>query len=287
MGNVSSIVVNSGQAGINYYFGVQPITIGGEVYTDSNANGQLNTGETGISGVTVTLSGTNGGGQSITATTTTGSGGTYSFTKDSNGNLLLPGTYTITETALGGTYILGAANLGTVGGSSDGTVASQTQISGIGLTSGQSGINYNFGDYQPVTLAGMAYVDANKSGAFDAGDAGVAGVTLTLSGTNGQGQTVTATTTTGTGGTYSFSTDSNAHRADSRHLHDHRDPAEQLRGRERLGGHGQWQRRRRRLPWQGQLDRRDLRPGRHQLQLRRLSRSRSPASSTLTATPMA
>ena len=87
----------------------------------------------------------------------------------------------------------------------------QTQISGIGLTSGQSGINYNFGDYKPVTLGGMVYVDANGTAPSIAGDAGAQGVTITLSGTNGLGQTVTATTTTGSEGTYSFSTDSNGH----------------------------------------------------------------------------
>ena len=131
-------------------------------------------GETsGISGVSLTLTGTNGMGQSITATTTTGADGTYSFTNDSNNNLLLPGTYTITETAPGGTYILGAANLGTVAGSSDGTVAGQTQITGIGIGSGQAGSNYYFGDYQPITLAGMAYVDANKSGTSSRGTPGL------------------------------------------------------------------------------------------------------------------
>ena len=165
----------------------------------------------GIGGVTLTLTGTNGMGQSITATTTTASNGTYTFTTDTNGNLILPGTYTITETAPGGTYILGAAAAGTVAGSSDGTVASQTQITGIGMASGQSGINYYFGAYQPVTIGGYVYVDANESGAYTASDAGVAGVTVTLTGTTGQGQSVTATTTTGSGGAYSFSTDSNGH----------------------------------------------------------------------------
>ena len=66
------------------------------------------------------MSGTNGLGQTITATTTTASDGTYSFSTDSNGNALRPGTYTITETQPTG-YLAGTASVGTVNGSSDGS----------------------------------------------------------------------------------------------------------------------------------------------------------------------
>src|SRR5206468_2804489 len=102
-----------------------------------------------IAGVTMTLTGTNGLGQSISATTTTAANGTYSFATDSSGNQLRPGTYVITETAPSG-YLLGAAAVGTVNGSADGTLVSATQISTIALTSGQVGINYNFGDLKAV-----------------------------------------------------------------------------------------------------------------------------------------
>src|SRR5207302_939822 len=122
--------------------------------------------EPGISGVTVTLTGTNGLGQAITATTTTSASGTYSFTTDSSGNQLRPGTYVITETAPSG-YLLGAAAVGTVGGASDGTVVSATQINAIALTSGQAGINYNFGDLKAVALSGLVYQDSNGNGALD------------------------------------------------------------------------------------------------------------------------
>jgi len=59
--------------------------IGGFVYNDKNCNGVRNAGDSGIPGVTVTL--TPGG-----ITTTTNSLGHYMFTG------VLPGTYTITET---------------------------------------------------------------------------------------------------------------------------------------------------------------------------------------------
>jgi hypothetical protein len=204
---IGSIALTSGQAGINYDFGdYKPVTLAGTVYHDTNGNNAFDSGEPGISGVTVTLTGTNGLGQSVTATATTGANGTYSFSTDSSGNTLRPGTYTITETQPSG-YLLGAATVGTVNGAADGTVVSATTIGSIAMTSGQSGISYNFGDYKPVAVSGLVYEDINGNGALDSGEPGIAGVALTLSGTNGLGQSVSATTTTAADGTYTFSTD--------------------------------------------------------------------------------
>jgi hypothetical protein len=208
-GTIGSIALTSGQSGINYLFGeVQAVSISGTVYLDSNGNGVFDLGEAGIGGVTVTLSGTNGLGQSITATTTTAANGAYSFSTDSGGNALLPGTYQVAETQPGG-YLAGATNVGTVNGTSDGTVVATGHIGSIALTSGQNGINYNFGQVQPITIAGTVYLDANGNGVMDTGDSGFPNVTLTLSGTNSIGQSITATTTSAANGTYSFSTDSN------------------------------------------------------------------------------
>src|SRR5205814_824226 len=135
----------------------------------TNGNNALNSGEPGIAGVTLTLTGTNNLGQSITATTTTAADGTYSFATDSGGNALRPGTYAITETAPSG-YLLGAATAGTVNGSADGVVTSATKLSAIALTSGQAAVNYNFGDFKAVTLGGTVYRDVNDNGIYDAGD---------------------------------------------------------------------------------------------------------------------
>src|SRR5207244_4480248 len=154
---IGSIAVTSGQAGINYNFGdVQAVTVGGLVYQDTNGNGTLDAGEPGISGVTLALTGTNGLGQAITATVTTAANGTYSFTTDSGANALRPGTYQVAETQPSG-YLLGSAAVGTVNGTANGTVSSATKISSIAVTSGQSGINYLFGDVLPVTVSGTVY----------------------------------------------------------------------------------------------------------------------------------
>jgi hypothetical protein len=53
-------------------------------------------------------------------------------------------------------------------------------------------------------LAGVVYLDANQNGVFDAGDSGIAHVTVTLTGTNSLGQPVNQTTTTAADGSYSF-----------------------------------------------------------------------------------
>src|SRR5439155_1028698 len=116
---IGSIAVTSGQAGINYNFGdVKAVTLSGTVYEDSNGNGAFNSGEPGISGVTLTLSGTNNLGQAITATATTAANGTYSFSTDSSGNALRPGTYQIAETQPSG-YLQGTNAVGTVNGTAN------------------------------------------------------------------------------------------------------------------------------------------------------------------------
>jgi hypothetical protein len=185
-----------------------PVTISGVAYQDANGNGVFDAGEAGMAGVTVSLSGTDALGQAITATTITAADGTYSFTTDTSGNPLPPGIYQVTETPPSG-CVAGTTSVGTVNGATDGTVVSTGTIGSIVLTSGQNGINYNFAELEPVTIAGMVYQDLNGNGALDAGEPGFANVTLTLTGTNGQGQSVTATTVTAADGSYTFSTDSN------------------------------------------------------------------------------
>ena len=68
------------------------VTIGDFVWNDVNANGIQNAGEAGINGVTLTLSGTDGTGQSVTDHATTSGNGAYLFTE-------APGTYTVTVDA--------------------------------------------------------------------------------------------------------------------------------------------------------------------------------------------
>ena len=188
---VSGITVTSGETGTGYNFAeYQTTSLSGIKYIDSNGNDADNS-EPGLAGVTITLSGTNGMGNSVLQTTTTAANGSYSFTG------LAPGVYTLTETPPAG-YVTEGANVGTLGGTSGNAV-----VSGITLTSGQSGSGYNFAEYQTSSLSGIKYIDSNGND-VDNSEPGLAGVTITLSGTNGMGNSVLQTTTTAANGSYSF-----------------------------------------------------------------------------------
>jgi hypothetical protein len=67
-----------------------PSTLKGTAFIDVHDTGVFQTGDPGISGVTVTLTGTNEANQTVHLTTKTAFDGTYSFTG------LLPGTYDVT-----------------------------------------------------------------------------------------------------------------------------------------------------------------------------------------------
>jgi hypothetical protein len=204
---ISSIVLAESQSGINYNFGdLKPVTIAGTVYEDTNNNGKLDSGEPGIAGVSVTLTGTNDQGLVVTATATTAANGSYSFSTDSSGNVLRPGTYQVVETPPAG-YKSGAATAGTVNGSADGTVVSPVQIGSIGMGESQSGINYNFGNIKPVSssISGYVYVDSNGDTLKDNGETGDGQPDqIVLTGTDIHGNSVNLTAFTDASGFYSF-----------------------------------------------------------------------------------
>src|SRR5439155_405660 len=68
------------------------VSIGDFVWNDINANGIQDAGEAGINGVTLTLTGTDGSGNSVTDHKTTSGNGGYLFKE-------VPGTYTVTVDA--------------------------------------------------------------------------------------------------------------------------------------------------------------------------------------------
>jgi hypothetical protein len=69
----------------------------------------------------------------------------------------------------------------------------------------QTNTGYNFGNFPlPASLAGFVYVDTNNNGIKDLGELPIAGVIVTLTGTDSHGNPVTKTTTTDTNGAYSF-----------------------------------------------------------------------------------
>ncbi len=190
--NGSTVTLAAGGSDSTIDFGFyQPVTIGNYVWNDANGNGIQDGSETGIAGVTVTLTGTDGAGNPVSQTTTTDSNGLYSFTA-------APGTYTVTVTTPAG-YVA------TVSG--QGTLATDSNPNGSSLTlaSGGSDQTIDFGFYQPVTIGDYVWNDANANGIQDAGEIGLTNLTVTLTGTDGAGNAVSLTTLTDTNGNYSFS----------------------------------------------------------------------------------
>ena len=187
-------------SGTNYNFGeVKPSSIAGAVFIESDDNGIQNTGEPGIPGTTITLTGTDAYGATVSMTTTTNATGQYSFTS------LLPSNgsgYTLTETQPTG------VNAETDdAGSPAGTFSVETLniISAIPIGDNTTGTDYNFAQ-TGGKLSGTVYEDVNANGVYDSGtDTAISGVTLVLTGTDVGNHGITLTTTTDASGNYTFS----------------------------------------------------------------------------------
>ena len=141
-------------------------TIAGSVFVDGTLNP--------IAGVQVTLTGTDANGAPVTATTVTLADGTYQFAG------LLAGDYTITETQ--------------PGGYAPGEVTPANTIP-IALAAGGNSAGNDFSE-TVGTIAGSVFVDGTLNP--------IAGVQVTLTGTDANGAPVTATTVTLADGTYQF-----------------------------------------------------------------------------------
>ncbi|WNL44395.1 SdrD B-like domain-containing protein [Dyella sp. BiH032] len=174
---IAGITLGAGQQGANFDFGeLASTSLAGFVYIDANKNGVRDAGETaGIGGVTVTLTGTDDLGHAVNTTVTTANDGSYSFPN------LRPGSYQIAETQPA-QWQDGGDAVGTVGGTPNGALAGNDVIGSITIGAGQSGIDYNFGEVGQG-LGGFVYVDANGNGVRDAGETGIAGVSIAITNT--------------------------------------------------------------------------------------------------------
>lgn len=180
-------------------------SIGDFVWSDVNGNGIQDLGEPGLPGVTVSLYNASG-----TPVNNPATGQPYVVTTDANGN------YKFVDLAAG-TYRVGFSNLPTntqLTGTGAGTVSTDsdpdpvTGLTGnivLGSSTNITTIDAGVMPYAPVGLGSIGdrvFVDANNNGLQDAGEQGVAGVTVTLYQANGT--TVIRTTTTNPSGGYLF-----------------------------------------------------------------------------------
>ncbi len=189
--HVIPVTLTNGDSLDNDFGEVKPTSLSGHVFYDANNNGKFDPTETGIQGVTMTLTGPIG----TPMTATTDAKGFYHF------DALIPGAYTVAETEPPN-VLDGINTAGTKGGTVNNIPGHET-ISGITLSFGDSAENYDFGELKPSSLAGNVYVDAQNHGQLDPGDPPIAGDAITLTGFDDHGP-VNQTMTTAANGTYSF-----------------------------------------------------------------------------------
>ncbi len=190
---ISGIVIDYGEVSLDNTFGeLAPASLSGAAFVDADNDGVRDAGETGISGVTVTLTGIDDLGGAVNLSTITSGTGDYSFTN------LRPGMYAISETQPVG-YLDGKDG----GGSLGGTVGDDV-VSNVVVTSGDAGSGYVFGELVGASLAGAVFDDLDADGIRDAGEPGIAGVAVTLTGTDDLAVPVSLTTTTASDGTWTF-----------------------------------------------------------------------------------
>lgn len=173
--------------------------ISGFVYVDANNNSNFDGSETPLATVTITLTGTDHLGNSVNLSTQTLVDGSYSFTG------LRPGNYVLSEPTQPAAFVDGTDQPGTLyGGTALPPTGDQINSIAIPLGSNATGANYNFGELPPASISNLVWEDLNGNGRQDAGEPGLDGVTVTLTGTDVNGAAVASSTTTAGGGQYAF-----------------------------------------------------------------------------------
>jgi len=144
----SSLDIDTGNDSKSGTVDVESSSIAGRVFRDFNSDGNINGTDSGIAGITMTLTGTAFDGGIINTTVTTLANGNYVFEG------VPAGTYTVTEGAIPVSEHLvdGAETDGSLGG---GNTAVNDQISNIILPPGTDATGYLFAEI-PVPLIGVA-----------------------------------------------------------------------------------------------------------------------------------
>ncbi|MEN9892749.1 MAG: hypothetical protein RLY78_3044, partial [Pseudomonadota bacterium] len=199
-GRSATVSVNAGDVVSSLDAGLyKKASLGDKVWFDTDGDGQQDAGEAGAAGVTVQLLNAAG---TVVATQLTNASGNYLFSD------LAPGSYSVKFVAPSG-YKFTTANSGADATDSDvdgttGTTGSYTLASGDARTDVDAGLKVCL-----VKIGDKVWLDADKDGVQDAGEAGVAGVTVKLVGAGTDGVLGTSddtvrTTTTDASGNYSF-----------------------------------------------------------------------------------
>jgi hypothetical protein len=140
--------------------------IGDRVWIDLNRDGLQSAGEPGLAGASLTLQAADG---SVIGTALTDAAGHYSLTAPCGG------TYSLTVVSAAG-YAATITVFGNPDADSNGSPAS---ISLPPASTVDDSIDFGF---VPAALGGFAYADLNRNGLRDAGEPGIPGVSITMTG---------------------------------------------------------------------------------------------------------
>jgi len=176
-------------------------SIGDLVWYDINADGNVDPGEPGISGVTVDLyedinnNGILDNGDRLVGQTTTNGGGAYLFDD------LPPGNYLVDVTDDAGVLTGMWHSLGLPATNDN----SQVDAHAVALGPNEDYLAADFGYYKdPAAIGNRVWLDVNQNGIQDPGENGLPGVTVSLEITYPNGDIVLLTTVTDATGWYSF-----------------------------------------------------------------------------------
>jgi fimbrial isopeptide formation D2 family protein len=160
---IAGVTVGAGVDATGYLFGERGTPINGTVFRDDDRDGTKDAGEPGLAGVPIELR--DSAGNPIDSDPSTPAIEPTTTTTDANGNYSFPnvpaGSYQVVETTQPAGY-----------GSSTPNTVPVTVVTGTPST-------VNFGETLG-RISGSVYNDANDNGLKDAGEAGLAGVTVTL-----------------------------------------------------------------------------------------------------------
>lgn len=170
-------------SGLDFGNSLTPNAIGGVKFEDFDADGVRDAGEPGLPGVTIQLTPAAGG---TARNATTDAAGNFIFTE------VLAGTYTLSEVVPTGFTQTAPAPPGTIA---------------VTLASGGSSLSNVFGNFRGAltgTISGLKFNDVNGNGVRDAGEPGLAGVTIVITPDN-PGPTPVQPAVTGADGSFLFS----------------------------------------------------------------------------------
>jgi serine-aspartate repeat-containing protein C/D/E len=184
---ISQVLLKSADNAVHYDFCEElPAQLSGKVWADPQGDCNFETGGILLSGVVIELLDANG---NVIATTTTDANGRYEFTN------LRTGTYSIREQQPAG-YYQGGTHVGSLGG-----VKGTDLVTSILLGAGENGINYDFCENIPASLAGRVWVEVDMNCVYNPGEQLLSGVRVDLLDENG---IVINTTFTNAQGEYLF-----------------------------------------------------------------------------------